>query len=33
MKDAVLVLDMSNDSIAPGARSLEQRKKSMAKKG
>src|SRR5579864_3629063 len=27
MNDAVLVLDMSNDSIAPGARSLEQRKK------
>jgi len=27
MKDAVLVLDMTNDSIAPGARSLEQRKK------
>jgi len=27
MKDAVLVLDMTNDSIAQGARSLEQRKK------
>lgn len=30
MNEAILVLDMTNDSIAPGARSLEQRKRILA---